>query len=99
MSIRKAPNTAGKTIADQLAEHGMTWKSYQESLPPTGADGVNFSDGFFTDSSNIPAVLPNESKPNQALCRQAQSIRLLSKRAGSRDHRFQPQERYWFYGR
>lgn len=62
MSIRKAPNTAGKTIADQLAEHGMTWKSYQESLPPTGADGVNFSDGFFTDSSNIPAVLPNEQQ-------------------------------------
>jgi phosphatidylinositol-3-phosphatase len=62
LSLRKAPNTVGKTIADQLAEHGMTWKSYQESLPPTGADGVNFSDGFFTDSTNIPAVLPGEAQ-------------------------------------
>ncbi len=61
-SIRKASNTAGKTIADQLAERSMTWKSYQESLPPTGADKVNFSDGFFTDSTNIPAVLPNEAQ-------------------------------------
>jgi phosphatidylinositol-3-phosphatase len=62
LSIRKAPNTIGKTIADQLAERGMTWKSYQESLPPTGADDVNFSDGFFTDSTNIPAVLTGEKQ-------------------------------------
>ena len=62
MFVRKAPNTVGKTIADQLAERGMTWKSYQESLPPTGADGVNFADGFFTDSTNIPGVLPGEKQ-------------------------------------
>jgi len=62
MFLGKAPNTVGKTIADQLAEHGMSWKSYQESLPPTGADGVNFSDGFFTDSMNISAVLPGEKQ-------------------------------------
>jgi hypothetical protein len=40
----------------------MTWKSYQESLPPAGGDGVNFSDGFFTDSTNIPGVLPGEKQ-------------------------------------
>lgn len=62
IGFRAAPNTAGKTIADQLAERGMTWKSYQESLPPTGADNVNFSDGFFTDSTNIPGVLPGEKQ-------------------------------------
>ena len=62
LSIRKASNTTGKTIADQLAERSMTWKTYQESLPPTGADGVNFADGFFTDSTNIPAVLPGETQ-------------------------------------
>jgi phosphatidylinositol-3-phosphatase len=62
LGFRAAPNTSGKTIADQLAERGMTWKSYQESLPPTGADNVNFSDGFFTDSTNIPAVLPGETQ-------------------------------------
>ena len=33
MSIPAAP-TVGKTIGDQLYEKGMTWKSYQESLPP-----------------------------------------------------------------
>ena len=29
---------------------GGTWKSYQESLPPQGADGVNISDGFFSNT-------------------------------------------------
>lgn len=67
MILRAAPNTVGKTIADQLAERGMTWKSYQESLPPTGADGVNFSDGFFTDANNIPAVLPDQRPTSQSL--------------------------------
>lgn len=62
MGFRAAPNTVGKTIAEQLAERGMTWKSYQESLPPTGADNINFSDGFFTDSTNIPGVLPGEKQ-------------------------------------
>jgi phosphatidylinositol-3-phosphatase len=55
-------HTVGKTIGDQLAERGRTWKSYQESLPPQGADGVNYSDGFFTDATDIPAVLPGEKQ-------------------------------------
>jgi len=57
-----AARTVGKTIGDQLAEHGMRWKSYQESLPPAGADGVNFADGFFTDGTDIPGVLPGEAQ-------------------------------------
>ncbi len=61
-SIPAAKSTVGKSIADQLAERGMTWKSYQESLPPQGADRVNYSDGFFTDSTNIPAVLAGEKQ-------------------------------------
>jgi len=55
-----AANTVGKTIADQLTERSMTWKSYQESLPPSGADNVTYSDGYFTDltvPSNIPGGL------------------------------------------
>lgn len=44
-----AAPTVGKMIGDQLAEHGRRWKSYQESLPPTGADGIDYSDGYFTD--------------------------------------------------
>jgi phosphatidylinositol-3-phosphatase len=61
-SIDAAKNTLGKTIADQLVEAGLTWKTYQESLPAAGADGVNFSDGFFTDSSNITSVIPGEAQ-------------------------------------
>lgn len=61
-SIPAAANTIGKTIADQLAEHNRTWKSYQESLPPQGADGVNFSDGFFTDKSDIPGAIAGEKQ-------------------------------------
>jgi hypothetical protein len=51
-------HTTGQTIADQLTERHRTWRSYQESLPPTGADNVTASDGFFTDRSDIHAVLP-----------------------------------------
>lgn len=66
LSVAAAPNTVGKTIADQLAERGRTWKSYQESLPG-GANDVNFSDGFFTNNNvnknNIPYVLlPGETQ-------------------------------------
>jgi hypothetical protein len=44
-----AADTVGKTIADQLVEYGMSWKAYEESLPPTGADGVNVADGLFSN--------------------------------------------------
>ncbi len=57
LSIPSAP-TLGKTIADQLATVGHTWKSYQESLPPQGADGVNYSDGYFTNLTNFAAIKP-----------------------------------------
>lgn len=61
-SIPAATNISGKTIADQLVAAGLSWKTYQESLPATGADGVNFSDGFFTDSSNIPGAIAGEKQ-------------------------------------
>ena len=60
MSIAANANTVGRTIADQLVDAGRTWKSYQESLPVTGPDRVNNSDGFFsnlTDFSKIKPVL------------------------------------------
>jgi len=44
----------GITIADQLATAGRTWKTYQESLPPTGPDTVNYSDGNFTNNTVFP---------------------------------------------
>jgi hypothetical protein len=46
--------TVGKTIVDQLVEANKSWKSYQENLPAFGADKVNWSDGFLTDSTPAP---------------------------------------------
>jgi hypothetical protein len=63
-SLAAAPKTIGKTIADQLAERGRSWKSYQESLPVGGADGVNYSDGFFTNLTNFAPFLPPLSTPS-----------------------------------
>lgn len=65
-SIAAAKNVSGKTIADQLAEVGGTWKSYQESLPIEGADGVNISDGFYTNNTNFSAITPAQTPPLSA---------------------------------
>ncbi len=62
-SIPAADNIWGKTIADQLAESGRTWKSYQESLPVEGADLVNVSDGFFTNNTDFTAIKPALTPP------------------------------------
>jgi len=62
LSVPAKTGIDGKTIADQLREDRKTWKSYQESLPPTGADGVDYADGYFTDKSNITAAIPGESQ-------------------------------------
>jgi hypothetical protein len=51
--------TVGKSIADQLVEHGLSWKSYQESLPPYGADGVNNSDGMVSDVTTAVSGAPH----------------------------------------
>lgn len=48
--IAAAPYIA-LTIADQLHAVGKTWKSYQESLPPSGADRVDSADGIFSNLS------------------------------------------------
>src|SRR5215472_14267043 len=60
-SILAAPNTVGKTIADQLVEHGRSWKTYQENLPIGGADGVNYSDGFFSNLTNFSSFISSFS--------------------------------------
>jgi hypothetical protein len=62
-SIAAATNTSGKTIADQLAETGGTWRSYQESLPPVGANGINYSDGFYTNLTDFTKILPAQTPP------------------------------------
>jgi phosphatidylinositol-3-phosphatase len=43
-----AEPTVGETIADQLVRAGMSWKSYQESLPLGSVSGVNYSNGNST---------------------------------------------------
>ncbi len=60
-------HTVGMTIADELAERGLTWKSYQESLPPNGADGVNTADGFFSNLDNLATALPGEAQTQSNL--------------------------------
>jgi hypothetical protein len=44
-----AAQTQGITIADQLVAADKSWKTYQENLPPYGADKVNNSDGLVSD--------------------------------------------------
>jgi hypothetical protein len=66
-SIPAATNISGKTIADQLVERGLSWKSYQESLPSAGADGVNNADGFFSNLIPVTSLLPAETQTLIAL--------------------------------
>ena len=55
--------TLGITIADQLAAAGKSWKTYQESLPMTGANLVNYSDGNFTNNTNFANINPQLDPP------------------------------------
>ena len=50
--------TVGITIANQLEEHGMSWKSYQENLPPYGADRVDYSDGLVSTTTEQEPGMP-----------------------------------------
>ena len=58
--VRSVPaaKTQGISIADQLVNAGLSWKSYQESLPVGGADEVNSSNGTATDKTTFDATLP-----------------------------------------
>jgi phosphatidylinositol-3-phosphatase len=49
-----------KSIADQLVAKHKTWKSYQESLPTVapGVNGVNYSDGAFSNLSPVSVFGP-----------------------------------------
>jgi hypothetical protein len=58
-----AAETVGRSIADQLAAARRTWKSYQENLPVSGADFINFSDGFYTNNTNFSTITPVLNPP------------------------------------
>ncbi|HTQ35690.1 MAG TPA: alkaline phosphatase family protein, partial [Steroidobacteraceae bacterium] len=53
-----AARTFGVSIADQLVNAGLSWKSYQESLPVAGADGIGSSNGTATDLTTFDATRP-----------------------------------------
>jgi phosphatidylinositol-3-phosphatase len=56
-SVPAAP-VLGETIADQLAHHGLSWKTYQESLPLGSPYGVNSSDGTVSNLTNFENLEP-----------------------------------------
>jgi hypothetical protein len=62
-SFPAAKNIVGKSIADQLTEANLTWKSYQEDLPVDAVDLVNFSDGFFTNNTDFSTMIPALTPP------------------------------------
>ena len=42
---------------------GLSWKSYQEALPITGADGISSSDGEYTDKTDFTKIKPVLTPP------------------------------------
>ncbi|HEY1984296.1 MAG TPA: alkaline phosphatase family protein [Terracidiphilus sp.] len=53
-----AARTVGMTIGDQLAAAGMSWKSYQESLPLGPVFDVNYSNGTATNLTKFTDLAP-----------------------------------------
>jgi phosphatidylinositol-3-phosphatase len=53
-----AAQTQAINIADQLVEAGKSWKTYQENLPPYGADKVNNSDGLVSEVTQSEPGMP-----------------------------------------
>jgi hypothetical protein len=56
-SVAAAP-TVGESIGDQLDAAGLTWRSYQESLPLGPVFGVNYSNGTVTNLTNFTDLAP-----------------------------------------
>jgi hypothetical protein len=56
-SVPAAP-TAGMSIGDQLAGAGMSWKSYQESVPLGSLFGVTYSNGTATNLTDFSTLSP-----------------------------------------
>jgi hypothetical protein len=57
-----AASTVGKSIADQLVDAGLSWKSYQETLPLGPVFGVNFSNGTASNLTDFTTLAPLTSK-------------------------------------
>jgi phosphatidylinositol-3-phosphatase len=57
------PKTLGITIAEQLAAARKTWKTYQENLPLTGPDQIDYSDGQYTNLTDFSQINPQLNPP------------------------------------
>ena len=59
-SVPASKTIEGKTIADQLVHAGLSWKTYQEDLPLSGADGVNWTseNGTVSNLTNFSNLAP-----------------------------------------
>ena len=55
--VSAAP-TVGRTIGDQLVDAGLSWKTYQESLPLGPPFGVNFSNGTASNLTDFTDLAP-----------------------------------------
>jgi len=55
--------TLAITIADQLVAAGKTWKTYQENLPLSGPNKVDYSDGNFTNNTDFTKINPQLNPP------------------------------------
>lgn len=53
-----AKSVAGKMIGDQLVRAGLSWKTYQESLPLGPRFGVNFSNGTVSNLTDFTDLAP-----------------------------------------
>ncbi len=62
-SIPASNKIVGMTIADQLVANHLSWKAYEEGLPPQGADGVNTSDGFYSNLTDFSTITPVLNPP------------------------------------
>ena len=63
----QAAHTVALSIAHQLVASGRTWKAYEESLPPSGADGINNADGLFSSGPSTNANPPSASGISDAV--------------------------------
>jgi hypothetical protein len=62
-SVPSESNIVALTIGDQLFKAGMTWKTYQENLPLTGPDRVDYSDGEYTNNTDFVNIRPHLKPP------------------------------------
>jgi hypothetical protein len=103
VAFAAAPKTTGKTIADQLVEYGLSWKAYEESLPPSGADGVNTADGLFSNLTLIanPPVPPATTSTTSNFTIPVlggDETGTVNERRGRHGQPQQPEECGWIWG-